>query len=98
MASSSNLKVLDNSLAKSPTSKGSYSSVQPGDCVVAFSRHDIFAIKREIENSTKYKCCVVYGSLPPNVRAEQARNFNDPNSEYEILVATDAIGMFCTLR
>ena len=29
----------------------------------------------------------------PLIRAEQARLFNDPNSEYEILVASDAIGM-----
>lgn len=89
----SELIVLDESLAKSPTAKGSYANVQPGDCVVAFSRHDIFAIKKEIEDTTAYKCCVIYGSLPPDVRAEQARRFNDPNSEYEILVASDAIGM-----
>jgi ATP-dependent RNA helicase SUPV3L1/SUV3 len=85
--------VLDKSLAKSPTAKGSYANVQPGDCVVAFSRHDIFGIKKEIEETTQYKCCVVYGSLPPDVRAEQARRFNDPNSGYDILVASDAIGM-----
>jgi len=89
----SDLKVLDDSLAKSPTSKGSYENVQPGDCVVAFSKRDIFAIKREIETNTSFKCCVIYGSLPPDVRAEQARRFNDPSSEYEILVASDAIGM-----
>ena len=88
-----NLIVLNESLAKSSTAKGSYTNVQPGDCVVAFSRHDIFAIKKEIEDTTNFKCCVIYGSLPPDVRAEQARRFNDPNSEYEILVASDAIGM-----
>lgn len=90
----SDLKVQENSLAKTSTSKGSYENVQPGDCVVAFSKNDIFAIKREIESTTQYKCCVIYGSLPPNVRAEQARRFNDPDSEYDILVASDAIGMF----
>lgn len=87
------LRVLENSLAATSTSKGSYSNVQPGDCVVAFSRNDIFAIKREIEQSTHFKCCVIYGALPPAIRAEQARRFNDPNSEYEVLVASDAIGM-----
>ena len=65
-----------------------------------------------------HKCCVVYGTLPPDVRgkyraffvvsclfsciytsliasltAEQARRFNDPDSEYQVLVASDAIGM-----
>ncbi|KAL9191173.1 hypothetical protein ACHAXT_000879 [Thalassiosira profunda] len=89
----SDLKVLPDSLAKSSTSKGSYSNVQPGDCVVAFSKNDIFAIRREIENTTDHKCCVIYGSLPPEVRAEQARRFNDPASGYDVLVASDAIGM-----
>ena len=87
------LKVQPKSLAKSSTAKGSYAHVEPGDCVVAFSRNDIFAIAREIEQSTQYKCCVIYGSLPPDVRAEQARRFNNPDSEYDILVASDAIGM-----
>jgi ATP-dependent RNA helicase SUPV3L1/SUV3 len=66
--------------------------------VVAFSRNDIFAIKREIETSTNYKCCVVYGKLPPQTRADQARLFNDPNSGYDILVASDAIGMGLNLN
>ncbi len=89
----SELKVQTESLAMSSTEKGSYAKVRPGDCVVAFSKPDIFAIKREIENSTQYKCCVIYGTLPPEIRAEQARRFNDPNSGYDVLVASDAIGM-----
>lgn len=72
--------------------KGSYAKVEPGDCVVCFSRPDIFAVKKEIEKLTPYKCCVIYGTLPPAIRAEQARQFNDPNSGYEILIASDAIG------
>lgn len=75
-----------------------FSQVQPGDCVVAFSRNDIFAIKREIETTTNYKCCVIYGKLPPQTRADQARLFNDPNSEFDILVASDAIGMGLNLN
>lgn len=67
--------------------------MQPGDCIVAFTRPDIFAIKKEIESSTPFKCCLIYGTLPPEIRAEQARLFNDPNSQYDILVASDAIGM-----
>jgi ATP-dependent RNA helicase SUPV3L1/SUV3 len=65
---------------------------------VAFSRNDIFAIKREIESTTPHKCCVVYGSLPPATRSEQARRFNDPDSGYDILVASDAIGMGLNLN
>lgn len=35
----------------------------------------------------------VSGSLPPEARKEQAKLFNDSNSEYNVLVATDAVGM-----
>jgi ATP-dependent RNA helicase SUPV3L1/SUV3 len=48
--------------------EGDYSKIQPGDCVVAFSRAEIFSIKREIERLTPYKCCTVYGALPPETR------------------------------
>lgn len=92
------LTVADTSLAHSPDQIGSYSAVRPGDCVVAFSRNDIFAIAREIENTTKYKCCVIYGSLPPQTRSEQARRFNDPDSGYDIAVATDCIGLGLNLN
>jgi ATP-dependent RNA helicase SUPV3L1/SUV3 len=92
------LEVASQSLARSTDQVGSYKAVQPGDCVVAFSRNDIFAIKREIETSTNYKCCVIYGSLPPQTRSEQARRFNDPDSGYDILVASDAIGMGLNLN
>jgi hypothetical protein len=89
----SELKVAKRSLAYSEDEEGCYSRVQPGDCVVAFSRNDIFAIRREIESNTKHKCCVIYGTLPPQVRTEQARRFNDPNTGYDVLVSSDAIGM-----
>lgn len=94
----SKLQVSGKSLARDPTHKGAYSHVRPGDCVVAFSRNDIFAIKREIESTTDHKCCVIYGKLPPETRADQARRFNDPDSGYEILVASDAIGMGLNLN
>lgn len=70
-----------------------YQNVQPGDCVVAFSRKAMFHIKEHIELSTGLKCALVYGSLPPETRAMQAELFNNPNSDYKIIVATDAIGM-----
>jgi ATP-dependent RNA helicase SUPV3L1/SUV3 len=77
----------------------SYLSVlEIGDCIVAFSRNDIFAIKREIENNTSHRCCVIYGSLPPSTRTQQAKRFNDPNSGYDVLVASDAIGMGLNLN
>jgi ATP-dependent RNA helicase SUPV3L1/SUV3 len=76
----------------------SYSFVRPGDCIVAFSRTDIFAIKEALEGSTRFKAAVIYGALPPEVRRRQARLFNDPESEYKIMVASDAVGMGLNLN
>jgi ATP-dependent RNA helicase SUPV3L1/SUV3 len=50
-------------------------------------------LKKEIEEKTGLRCAVVYGRLPPEIRAEQAALFNDPNSGFDVLVASDAIGM-----
>ena len=75
-----------------------YASVRPGDCVVAFSRRDIFEIKPLIERRTGHKCCVIYGALPPEMRRHQAALFNDPNSGFDILVASDAVGMGLNLN
>lgn len=69
------------------------SNLRKGDCVVVFSRVGIHAMKRGIENVTQKRVAVVYGSLPPEIRAQQAKLFNDPDNDYDILVASDAIGM-----
>lgn len=68
-------------------------TLRKGDCIVAFSRISIHALKREIEKLTNKRVAVVYGSLPPEIRAQQASLFNDPNNDYDILVGSDAIGM-----
>ncbi len=73
--------------------RGDYSKIQPGDCVVAFNRQDIFAIKHDIERLTSHKCAVIYGQLPPETRSMQARLFNDDNTGFDVLVASDAIGI-----
>ena len=67
--------------------------LRKGDCVVVFSRVGIHAMKKEIEILTHKRVAVVYGSLPPETRAQQAKLFNDPDNDYDILVASDAIGM-----
>ncbi|KAK9481391.1 P-loop containing nucleoside triphosphate hydrolase protein [Lipomyces japonicus] len=67
--------------------------IEPGDAVVTFSRRNIFAIKQKIERETRLKCAVIYGGLPPETRARQAQLFNDPDSEHNVLIASDAIGM-----
>lgn len=81
------LKLMGDSL------KGDIKKLRKGDCVVSFSRLLIHSLRNDIERETGKKCAVVYGSLPPEIRATQAKLFNDPDSEYDILVASDAIGM-----
>lgn len=81
------LTVADDSL------KGDWNHIQPGDCVVTFSRTNVFAAKKAIESTLGKKCAVVYGALPPETRAEQARDFNEEAGRAEIMVASDAVGM-----
>lgn len=69
-----------------------------GDCIVSFSRVSIHGLKHSIEQVTGKKCAIVYGSLPPETRAQQAALFNDPNNDYDFLVASDAIGMGLNLE
>ena len=76
----------------------SLNQLQKGDCIVAFSRKEIYKLRDAIEQSTSFKVCVVYGSLPPKTRQEQAKIFNDPDSGYDILIASDAIGMGLNLN
>ncbi|KAF2671847.1 putative mitochondrial ATP-dependent RNA helicase Suv3 [Microthyrium microscopicum] len=76
---------------KNPLS--SITEVQKGDCVVCFSVKRLHAMKQYVEKHTKKRCAIIYGSLPPEVRAQQARLFNDPDNEYDYLVASDAVGM-----
>ena len=72
---------------------GDLKKLKKGDCLVVFSRKEIHAMKKQIEKMTGKRVAIVYGSLPPETRARQASLFNDPDNEYDYLVATDAIGM-----
>ena len=68
--------------------------VQSGDCLVAFSRKAVHQLKKDVETEAGKRACVIYGSLPPEARARQAELFNDRlNSGYDVLIASDAIGM-----
>lgn len=73
--------------------RGNLKLLRKGDCIVAFSIMQIHALKQQIEIETGRRCAIVYGSLPPETRAEQADLFNDPANDYDYLVASDAIGM-----
>ncbi|XP_072236489.1 ATP-dependent RNA helicase SUPV3L1, mitochondrial [Leuresthes tenuis] len=70
----------------------SLDKLKPGDCIVCFSKNDIYSISRQIEARGR-ECAVIYGSLPPGTKLSQAKKFNDPDDPCKILVATDAIGM-----
>ncbi|CDR99918.1 related to SUV3-ATP-dependent RNA helicase, mitochondrial [Sporisorium scitamineum] len=70
--------------------------IEKGDCIVAFSRSGIFALKRDIESKTGLRCAVAYGALPPETKAEQAKLFNA--GKLDVMVASDAIGMGLNLR
>ncbi|KAF7947530.1 hypothetical protein EAE96_008616 [Botrytis aclada] len=68
--------------------------LEKGDAVILFSRMKIHAMKNAIEKSHRGKrCAIVYGSLPPETRAQQAALFNDPDNDYDFLVASNAVGM-----
>ena len=70
-----------------------FKNLKAGDCIVAFKRKDLFRLKNKVERTTNKKCCMVYGALPPPIRKSQATLFNTPNNNYDVLVATDAVGM-----
>ncbi|EDW81570.1 uncharacterized protein Dwil_GK10952 [Drosophila willistoni] len=74
------------------TALGSLDNVRPGDCIVCFSKHDIYTVSREIEARGK-EVAVIYGGLPPGTKLAQAAKFNDPENSCKVMVATDAIGM-----
>lgn len=72
---------------------GDLKKLRKGDCLVVFSRMQIHSYRQDIEKITGKRVAVVYGSLPPEIRAQQAKLFNEPDNDYDFLVASDAIGM-----
>ncbi|KAH7099816.1 P-loop containing nucleoside triphosphate hydrolase protein [Auriculariales sp. MPI-PUGE-AT-0066] len=85
-------------MAGSVSLNGDLSNLREGDCVVAFSRNTIFQLRAQVQKSTPYKVAVAYGMLPPELRAEQAKLFNEQGNEYGVMVASDAIGMGLNLK
>ncbi|KAJ8905808.1 hypothetical protein NDN08_002313 [Rhodosorus marinus] len=83
---------------KGESLEGKLTNLKRGDALIAFRRQDLFRLKHDIERMTSLKCCVIYGSLPPETRARQAKLFNDPDGAFDVLVATDAIGMGLNLN
>ena len=79
--------------AMSRSLRGNLKLLRKGDCLVCFSVLGIHAMKKQIEKDTGRRVAIVYGSLPPETRAKQAALFNEPDNDYDFLVASDAIGM-----
>lgn len=84
-----------NPLEIAPQAIGSFKgTIKPGDCIVAFSRNELYKLKKIIERQNKgIIASMIYGALPPASRHEQVRRFNDPHAPENILISTDAIGM-----
>ncbi len=64
--------------------------LEKNDTLIVFSRRNALKYKRDLEN-LGFKVSIVYGRLSPEVRREQARKFDE--GETDIMVATDAIAM-----
>ena len=67
-----------------------FRSIRPGDAVIVFSRREVIETQRAV-GELGFSTAVVYGSLSPSVRREEAARFR--NGDAEVLVATDAIAM-----
>ena len=65
-------------------------SVEDKDALIVFSKRDVHAVASELQRKG-ISCSVIYGSLPYDVRHDEARRF--VNGETQVVVATDAIGM-----
>lgn len=60
------------------------------DALIVFSRRNALRYKRDLEK-VGFRVSIVYGRLSPEVRREQARKFDQ--GETDIMVSTDAIAM-----
>lgn len=64
--------------------------LEKNDALIVFSRRNALKYKRDLEN-LDFRVSIVYGRLSPEVRREQARKFDQ--GETDIMVSTDAIAM-----
>ena len=56
---------------------GTLQGVRKGDCLVAFSRREVHAIKRALEAWGAFRSCVVYGALPAESRTQQVTHHSE---------------------
>jgi ATP-dependent RNA helicase SUPV3L1/SUV3 len=64
--------------------------LKKNDALIVFSRRNALKYKADLEE-LDFKVSIVYGRLSPEVRREQARKFDE--GETDIMVSTDAIAM-----
>lgn len=64
--------------------------VLPGDALVVFSRRSVHSVAAQL-SAAGLRPSLIYGALPHDVRHEEARRFDE--GETDVVVATDAIGM-----
>ena len=64
--------------------------LKKSDAVIVFSRRSALRFKQNLER-LGFKVSIIYGRLGPEVRREQARKFDQ--NETDIIVSTDAIAM-----
>jgi ATP-dependent RNA helicase SUPV3L1/SUV3 len=76
------LKVMDHQIP--------LSQLEKNDALIVFSRRNALKYKADLEE-LDFKVSIVYGRLSPEVRREQARKFDE--GETDIMVSTDAIAM-----
>lgn len=76
------LKVMDHQIT--------LAQLQKNDALIVFSRRNALKFKADLED-LDFKVSIVYGRLSPEVRREQARKFDE--GETDIMVSTDAIAM-----
>jgi ATP-dependent RNA helicase SUPV3L1/SUV3 len=72
---------------RQPTTLG---NLQKHDALIVFSRRNALRYKSDLER-LGFRVSIVYGRLSPEVRREQARKFDE--METDIIVSTDAISM-----
>jgi hypothetical protein len=67
-----------------------FGQLRAGDAVIVFSRREVIETQRPARD-LGFSTAVIYGSLSPSVRREEAARFR--NGDADVLVATDAIAM-----
>jgi ATP-dependent RNA helicase SUPV3L1/SUV3 len=80
----------------------SVSQLKQGDCIIAFSKMQLFKLKDLINQKSKNynspeknrfnRCAVIFGNLPPETKKKQAQLFNEGKEKgISFLLATDAV-------